>query len=65
MKVEREMKIEIIKDTSMQDDLARARRRQRSIVANSQECELAAFAPNAARDNAHPAMPCPDYGDRD
>lgn len=59
----KEMKHEVLHDTSMQDDMAKAKRRRECMVMTPHEAMLYCEAPNAARGNDHPAYPDDDYGD--
>ena len=44
------------------DDMKKVKRRMKNICATPEEVELYKFAPNQARDNEHPGIPCEDYG---
>jgi hypothetical protein len=59
--VEAAFDTEVIKDTTMRDDVAKARRRGERIVMNAKECELFCENPNAQTDR--PGYPDQTYGE--
>lgn len=54
----KEMEVEVLNDPNPRMDAARARKRMKSITATESEQLLYKCAPNEARDNDHPGIPC-------
>jgi len=54
MKLKGEMEVEVLKDSSAADSLAKARRRQALIMKDADERERCAFDPEGSRAQRHP-----------
>ena len=61
MKLKGAIEVEVLKDTSQADGLAKGRRRYATMVMDEKEQKLYCESPNAARSNEHPGFPDPTY----